>query len=115
LSVQHGVDSTLVRAVVACESGWDPGAASRVGALGLMQLMPGTARELGVDPRDHLQNLDGGIRYLAGLLRSFRTLEHVLVAYNAGPGYASRFARGEVALYGETREFVKAVLGRIAK
>jgi soluble lytic murein transglycosylase-like protein len=110
LAAQHGVDPRLVRAVITCESGWDPAAVSRVGAVGLMQLMPGTARELGVDPRDALQNLDGGIRYLASLLRAFTSVEQALVAYNAGPGFAQRFARGQAALYGETREFVKAVL-----
>jgi hypothetical protein len=113
-SAQHGVDPVLVRAVITCESGWNQGAVSRVGALGLMQLMPGTARELGVDPRNPLQNIEGGIRYLASLLRAFKTTEQALVAYNAGPGYAARVARGQAALYGETREFVKAVLQQVA-
>jgi soluble lytic murein transglycosylase-like protein len=114
LAAQHGVDPVLVRAVITCESGWNTDAVSRVGALGLMQLMPGTARELGVDPRNPLQNLDGGIRYLASLLRAFKSTEQALVAYNAGPGFASRFAGGHAALYGETREFVKAVLQQMA-
>jgi soluble lytic murein transglycosylase-like protein len=115
LSALHGVDAALVRAVIASESGWSQDAVSRVGAIGLMQLMPGTAREMGVDPRDARQNLDGGIRYLASLLRAFKTVEQALVAYNAGPGFASRFAGGQAALYGETREFVKAVLGRLGQ
>jgi len=82
-----------------------------VGAIGLMQMMPGTARELRVDPRDLQQNIEGGVRYLASLLRAFKTVERALIAYNAGPGFAERYARGQAALYGETREFVKNVLG----
>jgi soluble lytic murein transglycosylase-like protein len=109
-SAAYGVDPGLARAVIACESGWNTEALSRVGAIGLMQLMPGTARELRVDPRDPVQNIEGGIRYLAGLLRAFKSIEHALVAYNAGPGFAARYARGQAALYGETREFVKNVL-----
>jgi soluble lytic murein transglycosylase-like protein len=111
----YGVDAGLVRAVITCESGWNPEAVSRVGAIGLMQLMPGTARELGVEPRDPQQNVEGGVRYLASLLRLFKTVEHALVAYNAGPGFAARYARGEAALYGETREFVKNVLQQAAR
>jgi soluble lytic murein transglycosylase-like protein len=114
LAALHGVDAGLVRAVIRCESGWNQDAVSRVGALGLMQLMPGTARELGVDPRDPLQNIEGGVRYLASLLGAFKSTEQALVAYNAGPGFASRFARGQAALYGETREFVKAVMQQMA-
>jgi len=110
----HGVDPRLVRAVITCESGWNAEAVSRVGAIGLMQLMPGTARELGVDARDRRQNVEGGVRYLAALLRAFKNVPHALVAYNAGPGFAARFARGQAALYGETREFVNAVLAQVA-
>jgi soluble lytic murein transglycosylase-like protein len=111
----YGIDAALVRAVIECESGWNQGAVSRVGAIGVMQLMPGTARELGVDPRDLQQNIEGGTRYLAGLLRAFKTVERALIAYNAGPGFAGRYARGQAALYGETREFVKNVLRRMAQ
>lgn len=107
----YGVDAALVRAVITCESGWNQDAVSRVGAIGLMQMMPGTARELRVDPRDLQQNIEGGVRYLASLLRAFKTVERALIAYNAGPGFAERYARGQAALYGETREFVKNVLG----
>jgi soluble lytic murein transglycosylase-like protein len=109
LAAQYGMDARLIRAVIECESGGRPDAVSRVGAVGLMQLMPGTARELGVDARDPRQNVEGGVRYLAWLLRLFKSVDHALVAYNAGPGFASRFARGEAALYGETREFVGRV------
>lgn len=109
-AARHGVEPALARAVAAAESSWDPRARSPAGAVGMMQLMPGTARELGVDPTDAEQNVEGGLRYLAWLLRRFGTVEGALVAYNAGPGYADRFLGGQVALYGETREFVRRVL-----
>ena len=68
------------------------------------------SRQLGVDPLDVEQNVEGGVRYLAWLLRSFGSVERALIAYNAGPGFAGRQARGEVALYGETRDYVGRVL-----
>jgi len=104
-----------VRAVIGVESSWDAGARSKVGAIGLMQLMPGTARELGVDPYDAAQNIEGGVRYLASLLRAFKTVDRALIAYNAGPGFADRFIRGQAVLYGETREFVRKVLARLGR
>jgi soluble lytic murein transglycosylase-like protein len=74
-----------------------------------MQLMPATARALGVDPWIPEQNVDGGVRYLSSLLREFGTTELALVAYNGGPGFARRYVRGETALYGETRAYVRRV------
>jgi soluble lytic murein transglycosylase-like protein len=109
-SAVHGVDQALVRAVASVESGWNQQARSGAGAIGVMQLMPGTARELGVDPENVEQNIEGGIRYLAWLLRWFGNVEAALVAYNAGPGFAQRCLRGEAAVYGETRDFVRRVL-----
>lgn len=106
----HGVDRALVRAVAAVESGWNQQARSPVGAIGVMQLMPGTARELGVDPGNVEQNIEGGVRYLAWLLRWFGSVETALVAYNAGPGFAQRCLRGQAVVYGESREFVRKVL-----
>jgi soluble lytic murein transglycosylase-like protein len=111
---RHGVDADLVRAIVDAESGYSPTAVSRAGAIGLMQLMPATARELGVDPHAAEQNLEGGIRYFAGLLKTFGDVELALVAYNGGPGYARRYARGDAVLYGETRAYVRRVLARLA-
>jgi soluble lytic murein transglycosylase-like protein len=108
----HGVDPALVRAIIAVESGFDPAARSRVGAIGLMQLMPATARALGVDPSMPEQNIEGGVRYLSELLKMFGGIELALIAYNGGPGFARRYARGETALYGETRDYVKRVLAR---
>ena len=109
----HGVDPVIVRAIVAVESAFDVGARSKAGAIGLMQLLPGTARALGVDPLIPEQNIAGGVRYLSALLEMFGGLELALVAYNGGPEFARRYAKGQAALYGETREYVKQVLSRI--
>ncbi len=108
-----GLDPALILSVVMEESGGDPQARSPKGALGLMQLMPATARELGVEDRtDAAQNLDGGARYLADMLEKFRgKLEVALAAYNAGPGTVSRLG-GQVPDYPETRRYVKNVLER---
>lgn len=110
-ATRHDVPAWLVRNVLQVESGGDPGATSPVGAMGLMQLMPGTARELGVtDPYDPAQNLDGGARYLAQMLKRFDgNLEKAVAAYNAGPGAVQRF--GGVPPYVETRRYVEKVLG----
>ncbi len=109
LAEAHELDPALVRAVIAAESGGHPGAVSSAGAIGLMQLMPATARMLGVDPWDPLDNLRGGIAYLSHLVRSFGTVRGALVAYNAGPSHAERVARGEAVLYGETRRYLAAI------
>jgi soluble lytic murein transglycosylase-like protein len=74
--------------------------------------MPATARALGVNPLIVDENIDGGVRYLAEMLKMFGGVELALVAYNAGPGLAQRYARGEATLYGETRDYVKQVLAR---
>lgn len=104
---RHGVSERLVRAVVQNESAGNPRARSRVGALGLMQLMPETARGLGVDPMNPEQNVDGGIRYLKELSQQFNSLDEVLAAYNAGPGAVQRH-RG-VPPYRETREYIDRI------
>ncbi len=109
----HNVEATIVRAIIATESAFDPRARSRSGAIGLMQLMPATARELGVDPFEPAQNIEGGVRYFSYLLKMFGGVELALVAYNGGPGFAQRYARGETALYGETRDYVRRVLSRL--
>jgi soluble lytic murein transglycosylase-like protein len=109
----HRVDAAIVRAVIGVESAFDPDARSPRGAIGLMQLMPATARALGVDPSKPEQNIEGGVRYLAELIEMFGGLDLALVAYNGGPGFARRYARGDTALYGETREYVRKVLRRL--
>ena len=109
----HQVDAALVRAIIGAESTFNPAARSSAGAIGLMQLMPATARELGVDPHVPEQNIEGGVRYFSEQLKTFGGVELALVAYNAGPGYAQRYAAGKTALYGETRAYVKNVMARL--
>jgi hypothetical protein len=112
-SALHAVEATIVRAIIEAESAFNPAARSPKGAIGLMQLMPTTARELNVNPLVPEQNLEGGVRYFSQLFRKFGRLDLALIAYNAGPGFAERYAKGEVALYGETREYVRRILTRL--
>lgn len=106
---RYGVDPALVDAVIQAESGYDPQATSPAGAVGLMQLLPTTARGLGVlDPYDPVQNVEGGVRYLRSLLDRFGDVQLALAAYNAGPGAVLRY--GGVPPYPETRTYVQRVL-----
>jgi soluble lytic murein transglycosylase-like protein len=109
---RHGLDPNLVLAVVGVESGFQPDAVSNKGAQGLMQLMPATARELGVrDALDPAQNLDGGTRYLRMLVAQYGgDLGKALAAYNAGPGAVKR--HGGVPPYRETHHYIDRVLQR---
>ena len=113
LSQAYDLSPRLLEAVVWQESRWRADAVSHAGARGLAQLMPGTARDLGVDPDDPLQNLEGGARYLREQLDRFGgDLEKALAAYNAGPGRVIR-ANG-VPNIRETREYVAAIMARLA-
>jgi hypothetical protein len=105
---RHGLPEGLLAAVARVESGLDPSAVSAAGAIGLMQLMPGTAAELGVDPRDPVAAVDGASRYLRTQLDAFGDLRLALAAYNAGPGAVRR--AGGVPAYSETQAYVARVL-----
>lgn len=108
---QVGVPAALAVSMARAESGLDPHVISATGAMGLMQLMPDTAREQGVgDPFDTVQSAEGGTRYLAGLWRRYRGDRHrTVAAYNAGPGRVPRSGR-LVGLPGETRAYMRRVL-----
>jgi soluble lytic murein transglycosylase-like protein len=82
---RHGLDPDFFLALVICESSLDPDALSHKGAIGLCQIMPATADELGIDPYDVHENVDGGARYLRRMLLAFRAIRPALWAYNAGP------------------------------
>jgi soluble lytic murein transglycosylase-like protein len=106
---RHGVDPHLVAALIWVESSGDPRARSRRGARGLMQLMPQTARELGVrNPYDPAENVEGGVRYFKQLLEQHADLSLALAAYNAGPAAVARH-RG-VPPYRETQRYVSKIL-----
>lgn len=105
----HGVPEDVFLKLVSQESGWNPTAVSPKGAIGLAQLMPGTAELLGVDPNDPEDNLDGGARYLRMMYDRFGTWRLALAAYNAGPQAVE--AAGGVPDYAETQAYVLAILG----
>ena len=108
-AAKHGVDANLVRAVIKVESNFNPHAVSNKGAMGLMQLMPSTARSLQVsNPFDAQQNVDGGVRHLKQLLQDFNgDVSKSLAAYNAGAGAVQR--NGGVPPYAETQAYVRRI------
>jgi soluble lytic murein transglycosylase-like protein len=109
MSLAHGVDPLLVSALIQVESGYRPRARSRKGAMGLMQLMPSTAREYKVrNPFDPRANIEAGIKHLKSLIDQFGKTELGLAAYNAGPGAVQKF--NGVPPYRETRDYVTRIL-----
>ncbi|SEQ51639.1 Transglycosylase SLT domain-containing protein [Ectothiorhodospira magna] len=108
----HGVDEAMIKAIIMVESCFDPQAVSRVGAEGLMQLMPGTARELGVENAfDPAENIRGGVTYFARMLERFdHDLTLALAAYNAGPGAVER--HGGVPPFRETQQYISRVMAQ---
>ena len=106
----HGIPAALIKSVMHVESAFNAAALSRKGAVGLMQLMPETARDMGVkDPFDPIENIGGGVRYLAFLLSRYGGDKvKALAAYNAGPGAVDKY--GGVPPFAETRQYVRDVL-----
>jgi soluble lytic murein transglycosylase-like protein len=104
---------SLYRANIEVESAYRQDAISSAGAIGLGQLMPATARDLGVDPRDPLQNLDGSARYLAMMLETFGDPHLALAAYNAGPDAVRQ--HGGIPPYRETQNHVARVMAVVAR
>ncbi len=105
---KYGLPRQLVRSVMKAESGFAPQAVSQKGAIGLMQLMPATARTLGADPHDPAANVDAGARYLRELLEKYNGgLRHALAAYNAGPAAVEKYQG--VPPYPETVNYVRRV------
>lgn len=106
-----GVPAVLLAALIRTESAWNPNALSRVGAIGLAQLMPATARGLGVDPHDPVQNVLGGARYLRAQLDRFDDVALALAAYNAGPHRVVQYQG--VPPFKETQAYVRKILSRL--
>jgi soluble lytic murein transglycosylase-like protein len=113
VAVEQGIDERLLKAVVQAESDFNPDEVSHTGAMGLMQLMPDTARELGVvDPFNPYQNLTGGSKYLKQMLTRFNgDTSLALAAYNAGPGAVKR--AGGIPNIAETKNYVSKILGNL--
>lgn len=114
---RHGLPPAIVHAVAQAESAYNQRAVSHAGAIGVMQLMPGTAAQLGANPRNEAENIDAGTRYLREMLVKFQhhpdQVALAIAAYNAGPGAVDRY-RG-VPPYQETRTYVRRVIGKYEK
>lgn len=109
IAQKYGIDPDLFARLIQQESGWNPNAGSEKGALGLTQLMPGTALDMGVLRADPLQNLEGGAKYLRQQLDAFGDPALALAAYNAGPGSVRKY--GGIPPFKETQNYVSRILG----
>lgn len=110
IAQRYGLETEFILRVIEAESGGNPNAVSPKGAIGLMQLMPETARALGVqNPYDPVQNIEGGVRYLRHLIDRFGDRRLALAAYNAGPGNVQRY--GGVPPFPETLRYLEKILG----
>jgi soluble lytic murein transglycosylase-like protein len=110
IAAKYGIETEWVLRIIEAESGGNPNAVSPRGAQGLMQLMPATARALGVqNPFDPVQNIEGGVRYLRHLLDRFGDVRLALAAYNAGPGNVERY--GGIPPFPETWRYLRRILG----
>lgn len=107
---KHGIPEDLFLRLVQQESGWNAKAVSHKGALGLAQLMPGTAARLRVDPQEPAQNLEGGARYLKTQYQTFGDWRLALAAYNAGPGAVKKY--GGIPPFRETKNYVRIIAGQ---
>lgn len=109
---EHRLDADLLARLVSRESAFRSGVCSKAGACGLTQLMPGTAREVGVTDRfDPKQSIHGGAKYLRRMINRYRRIEHAVAAYNCGPGCIDQWLAGKRKLPSETVAYVHAILG----
>ena len=109
---RYNIPTDIFLRMIGVESAWNQGAVSPKGATGLGQLMPGTAAELGVDPNDPYQNIEGAARYLSQQYGTFGTWPLALAAYNAGPGAVRKY--GGIPPFAETQAYVPKILGNAA-